>query len=59
MGHIYIPAKSPDDWARLQDNPVKPWRTGYSTRTLAHSWQSADGFPAEVQEAFSQNEQLS
>lgn len=58
MNHIYIPAKSPDDWAQLLADPVKHWRTGYSARTLAYSWQSADGFPAEVQSAFSQNEHL-
>jgi len=59
MNHIYIPARSPDDWARLLADPVKHWRTGYSARTLACSWQSADGFPAEIQAAFSQNEHLS
>ncbi len=58
MNHIYIPARSPDDWAQLLADPVKHWRTGYSARTLAFSWQSAGGFPAEVQEAFSQNEHL-
>ncbi len=58
MGHIYIPAKSPDDWAQLLADPVKHWRTGYSARTLAFSWQNAGGFPAEVREAFSQNEHL-
>ena len=46
MGHIYIPAKSPGDWARLLADPVKHWRTGYSARTLACSWQNADGFLA-------------
>ena len=58
MSHIYIPVKSADDWAQLLADPVKHWRTGYSARTLAHSWQNADGFPAEIQAAFSANEHL-
>ena len=58
MRYIYIPAKNADDWAQLLANPVKHWRTGYSARTLAYSWQNADGFPAEVQAAFSTNELL-
>ncbi|MCA1795546.1 MAG: hypothetical protein LC660_17055, partial [Desulfobacteraceae bacterium] len=59
MTCIYIPAKGPEDWARLLADPVKHWRTGYSARTLAYSWQSADGFPAEIKAAFSENEFLS
>ena len=58
MKFIYIPAKEATDWAQLLSDPEKHWRTGYSARTLAHSWQSADGFPPEIQEAFSQNELL-
>ena len=58
MNHIYIPARSPDEWAQLLADPVKHWRTGYSARTLAYSWQNADGFPPEVQAAFSRNEYL-
>lgn len=60
MSCIYIPAKKPEDWAQLLADPVKHWRTGYSARTLAYSWQSAgDGFPDEVKKAFSTNEFLS
>ena len=59
MNCIYIPAKNPDDWAQLLADPVKHWRIGYSARTLAYSWQSAAGFPAEIKAAFSTNELLS
>ncbi len=48
MNNIYLPASSPDQWAQFLADPVKQWRTGYSARTLAYSWQEADGFPAEV-----------
>lgn len=58
MKYIYIPAKNADDWAQLLADPVKHWRNGYSARTLAYLWQSADGFPAEIQSAFSKNEHL-
>jgi hypothetical protein len=55
LRYIHIPAKNADDWAQLLADPVKHWRTGYSARTLAYCWQNADGFPAEVQAAFSTN----
>jgi hypothetical protein len=42
----------PGDWQRLLSDPEKHWRTGYSARTLAYSWEAADGFPPEVEAAF-------
>jgi len=51
MSRIYIPAASADQWAALLADPTKHWRTGFSARTLAHSWQEAQGFPAEVKDA--------
>lgn len=51
MNTIYLPASSPSKWAQFLADPAKQWRTGYSARTLAYSWQEADGFPAEVREA--------
>jgi hypothetical protein len=42
----------PQDWQALLADPVKHWKTGYSARTLAHSWEAADGFPSEVAEPF-------
>lgn len=48
MSRIYIPSNSADEWAQFLAEPVKQWRTGYSARTLAYSWQEADGFPEEV-----------
>jgi len=49
MSKIYIPAVSADQWAQFLADPVKHWRKGYSARTLAYSWQEANGFPIEVQ----------
>ena len=56
MNTIYIPATSADQWAQFLAEPVKQWRTGYSARTLAYSWQEAEGFPSEVREALSASE---
>jgi hypothetical protein len=41
MSQIYLPASTPDLWAQFLAEPVKQWRTGYSARTLAYSWQEA------------------
>lgn len=51
MNSIYIPASNAAQWAQFLAEPVKQWRTGFSARTLAHSWQEAQGFPLEVREA--------
>ena len=59
MKYIYIPARNVCDWMQLLADPEKQWRSGYSAQTLAYSWQNADGFPVEIQEAFSTNEFLS
>ena len=48
MNQIYIPAKNADQWAQFLAEPQKQWKTGYSARTLAYSWQEANGFPSEV-----------
>jgi hypothetical protein len=51
VSNIYVRAKSADEWAALLADPVKHWKSGYSARTLAHSWQDALGFPVEVASA--------
>jgi hypothetical protein len=51
MSAIYIPTTSADQWAPLLADPIKHWRTGYSARSLAYSWQEANGFPKEVRQA--------
>jgi hypothetical protein len=43
-----VPTRSADDWKQFLADPEKQWRTGYSARTLAYSWQEARGFPREV-----------
>jgi len=37
MPRILHVTRSPDDWKALLADPEKHWRTGFSTRTLAHA----------------------
>jgi len=48
MPSIFIPTESAEQWAQFLAEPVKHWQKGFSARTLAYSWQEAQGFPAEV-----------
>ena len=48
MSRILAPSAGPDDWKRLLAS-ADHWRTGYSARSLAHSWHDAAGdFPSEI-----------
>lgn len=48
MTRIYVPSSGVEDWRQLLANPQKHWQVGYSARTLAHAWESSNGFPPEV-----------
>ena len=52
MSHFYIPTSGIDDWRRFLADPKKHWRMGFSARTLAYAWESAKGFPPEIQALF-------
>ena len=52
MPKIYVPITSMEEWKNLLADPEKQWRGGYSARTLAASWITADGFPPEIYELF-------
>ena len=51
MTKIYVPSSGPGSWQQFLAEPEKQWRTGYSAKSLAYSWEEADGFPAEIQQA--------
>lgn len=55
MTRILQFTSGPADWQALLADPKKHWRTGYSARTLAHSWEAADGFPDEVASAMAKS----
>ena len=48
MSRILACTTGPEDWKPFLADPEKHWRTGYSARTLALSWEAADGLPPEV-----------
>ncbi|GAB4580874.1 MAG: hypothetical protein Fur0022_36180 [Anaerolineales bacterium] len=56
MNHIYIPTSSAGDWRKFLAEPDKQWRSGYSAKELAECWESANGFPAELQSMFAKSE---
>ena len=49
---IYIPSAGVESWQAFLADPEKQWKTGYSAKALAHSWEEADGFPVEVKALF-------
>lgn len=51
MTKIYVPSSGPGSWQQFLAEPEKQWRTGYSAKSLAYSWEEADGFPTEIQQA--------
>lgn len=52
MSKIYVPTSGPDAWQQFLAEPEKQWRRGYSARTVAYSWEAADGLPPEVEALF-------
>lgn len=50
MGPIYKPTKGPEDWKEFLGDPELHWKTGYSARSLAYSWEESGGLPAEIRE---------
>ena len=52
MSKVYIPSSGPGDWQQFLAEPEKQWRRGFSARTVAHSWESANGLPPEVEALF-------
>jgi hypothetical protein len=48
MSKVYIPSAGPADWQCFLADPDKQWRTGFSAKTLAHCWESANGLPNEI-----------
>jgi hypothetical protein len=55
MTYLYVPTSSVEDWRRLLADPEKQWRTGFSARALAYAWESANGFPPEIQALFARS----
>ena len=52
MNTIFVPTNNPEDWKPFLAEPEKHWRTGYSAKALAYSWEEATGFPESVKKVF-------
>ena len=52
MSKFFIPANSPEDWKKLLADPDKQWKTGYSAKSLAYSWQKREDFPRSIKRVF-------
>lgn len=48
MGRCYVPSDGPNAWRTFLADPAEQWKTGYSAKTLAHSWEENDRLPDEV-----------
>ena len=44
----YVPSGGPLAWRDFLADPDKQWKTGYSAKALAHSWEAQNGLPQEV-----------
>lgn len=55
---IYLPSSGPAAWQQFLAEPEKQWRTGYSAKTLAHSWEASPGLPLEVATLFPKGSEL-
>jgi hypothetical protein len=49
---VLVPTLGVPDWQQRLADPEKHWRTGYSARAMAHSWEAAGGWPAEIAKLF-------
>jgi hypothetical protein len=52
MSKIYVRARSPEDWRPSLANPKKHWESEHSAWAMAHCWQTARGFPPEIERLF-------
>ena len=48
MSRVLVPTSGPESWKAFVAQPELHWATGYSARTLAHSWEAAKGIPPEI-----------
>lgn len=48
MTKVLIPSSGPNSWQQFLAQPSKQWVTGYSAKTIAHSWEAQPGWPPEI-----------
>ncbi|MBU9723824.1 MULTISPECIES: DUF6946 family protein [Bacillaceae] len=52
MGKYFVPTEGTESWRCLLADREKQWKTGYSAKELAETWEGADGFPKSVKALF-------
>lgn len=52
MTRVHIPSSGPIAWQAFLAKSDLHWRTGYSAKTLAYCWESANGLPPEIARMF-------
>ena len=45
---IFVPTTNAEDWKALLADPEKHWKTGFSAKSVAKSWERAKGIPKEI-----------
>lgn len=58
MQKILIPSKGVEDWRHLLADPLKHWKSGYSAKATASSWEASDGLPSEILRILGQDSEL-
>lgn len=48
MARIFVPSGGPAAWQQFLAKPDRQWVTGFSARTVAHSWEAQASWPPEV-----------
>jgi hypothetical protein len=48
MSRILVPSQGAPSWRQFLAQPDLHWATGYSARTMAYSWEAANGLPREI-----------
>lgn len=56
VGKYYLPSSGKKSWKSLLANPKKQWKSGYSAKELAKSWEEAEGFPTSIVTAFEESQ---
>ncbi|HWF00848.1 MAG TPA: hypothetical protein VG248_13690 [Caulobacteraceae bacterium] len=51
MTLVYLPSPGPNAWQQFLADPDLQWKDGYSAKTLARSWEAANGLPPEIEAA--------
>lgn len=54
MSRILVPSSGPSSWQQFLAKPDRQWVTGYSARTVAHSWEAQTGWPPEIADIIEQ-----